>query len=357
MRNAIQKSIIQQFYGGLDPEVVKDMDQGIKGSSHVPRLTPEIAKYILSRPMHSQSKINRPLEQGHVREYETKMRNKHFAVNGDPIRFDWFGSLQDGQHRLHAVVNTGITLHDQTFRTGLDPKVFSTIDTGMLKKDKDIFAAMGVANSGLISPIIGLHRFWFGFNNSEDWKAIDPKYIALSSKKSVHGSQYLAQLFYENLNSEEKKCLQTAIRITKGYTTNLFSQGNWAGPRCLAFSILKVGITENTMAIQSFFEALTSQHPQNFSDEFPVKSLINTMKKQYNESTTSRFIFTPAMRNELLIRAWNAFATNTKMTKPEMDKANLPHIDPNVCDYTGKVPKIKLIGVVPYTHPRNKRKS
>jgi len=338
--NNLKTKNINEWMGGLEPEMMSKISSGETYDVYfVPSLTPEAARYLLNRKPHPESKLNRPLDPRHVKEYELKIKNNHFAVNGDPIRFDWFGSLQDGQHRLHAIANTGISIPNQHFVAGIDPEAFSTIDTGMVKKDKDIFYAMGVSNPTKISPMIALHRKWFGLNNPNDWKEVDEKYIALTTRASTHDAQYFAKLFYLfGLSETQKNALQEAIRITKNTSKNLIvNGGQWAGARCLAFSVLKAGNSQSSAAIQSFFNDLSNEHPQNWNPNFPVKRLINKIKSEMKLVFETKYKFDPSMRNELLIKAWNAYASNELLYQKDVEH------------YTGKVPKIKVIGAIPYT--------
>ena len=342
--NNLKTKNINNVMGGLDPKIMNKIFKGsVENEPHfISDITPEAAKYILERKPDPRSKINRPLDLRHVSEYEMKMKNGHYELNGDTFRFDWFGSLQDGQHRLHAIVNTGISLRSQIFVSGLNPEAFSTIDTGMAKKDKDIFYAMGVENPNKIAPIIALHRSWFGLNNPNNWKEVDEGYRGLTTRKSYSTSQYFAKLFYNDLSESEKRSIQEAIIITQASKNNLMSSGSqWIGATCLAFSVLKIGNQNSSLVVREFFKDVSNPYPHLFNPRFPVKKLIDKIQDEWKKSKETMYKFTPSMKNELLLRAWNAYASDKLLSKGEMD-----------ADYTDKVPKIKRIGVSPYTRKK-----
>lgn len=66
-------------------------------------ITPEIATdYLRSNT------INRKLRPATVKRYEEEMRQNSWTLTSDAIAFDDQGNLIQGQHRLHAVANTGL---------------------------------------------------------------------------------------------------------------------------------------------------------------------------------------------------------------------------------------------------------
>ena len=55
------------------------------------------------------------------------MQNGEWKLNGKSICFDWNGRLLNGQHRLSAVVRSGVPLTTLVVR-GLDPALVPTQD-------------------------------------------------------------------------------------------------------------------------------------------------------------------------------------------------------------------------------------
>jgi hypothetical protein len=63
---------------------------------------------------------HRPIKEKKVAEYMAEMRDGKWRLNGKTICFDWNGRLLNGQHRLSAVIRSGVSLTTVVVR-GLDP--------------------------------------------------------------------------------------------------------------------------------------------------------------------------------------------------------------------------------------------
>lgn len=72
---------------------------------------------------------NRPVDENHVVFLSNEMLFGRFIVNGDAIRIDREGRLIDGQHRLRAIIKSGVTMRMLVVEN-LEPEAFETIDQG-----------------------------------------------------------------------------------------------------------------------------------------------------------------------------------------------------------------------------------
>lgn len=107
------------------------------------RVTPETAQRWLTE---ANSK-NRKLSQHRVLVYANTMRQGLWRhPTGEPIIFDAANRLQDGQHRLAAQVQAGVTI-DYWVMTGASPDDFSVIDQGRSRKASDVLGMNGIPNS------------------------------------------------------------------------------------------------------------------------------------------------------------------------------------------------------------------
>lgn len=106
----------------------------------VETITPAIALEWLE-----QNPRNRPLNQRHVDKLAREMSSGHWKVNGDAIRFNG-SKLLDGQHRLAAIVKSGITIESLVIHD-LSDDVFTTIDTGKIRTASDALAMRGEINA------------------------------------------------------------------------------------------------------------------------------------------------------------------------------------------------------------------
>lgn len=100
-------------------------------------VTPEMAKAMLERV-----NKNRPVQRTRVQYWSIQLRSGRFRYLHQGIAFDWNGTLQDGQHRLRAIDETGITA-ELMISVGMDPDNFTVIDTGLSRTAAQMLGLMG----------------------------------------------------------------------------------------------------------------------------------------------------------------------------------------------------------------------
>lgn len=105
-------------------------------------VTPEMAAEWLAR-----NTGNRRLIKGHVDSLERVLERGEWSLNGETIKFGNDGRLLDGQHRLHACVNSGVGFWTWV-AYGVEPSAFDTIDTNIrTRKASDILGLHGKENT------------------------------------------------------------------------------------------------------------------------------------------------------------------------------------------------------------------
>lgn len=103
------------------------------------RVTPRVAEEWLGK-----NESNRNLRPPRVAQLVRDMRAGNFALTGDSIKFDWNGNLIDGQHRLTAVRDSGVTITIEVLVVrGLAPTVRAVIDTGARRSAGDALRMAG----------------------------------------------------------------------------------------------------------------------------------------------------------------------------------------------------------------------
>lgn len=103
-------------------------------------ITPAVAAQYLTCNL-----LNRRLRPSVVSNYADDMSENNWIENGEPIQFDWYGNLIDGQHRLSAIVQSGKTLNLWVMR-GMDPDAQKRIDSGVNRTFADQLSMRGVIN-------------------------------------------------------------------------------------------------------------------------------------------------------------------------------------------------------------------
>lgn len=113
-------------------------------------VTPDIARAWLK--LHNTH--NRPVSKNAVARYAADMvagRWRH--PTGEPLIFDSYNRLQQGQHRLHAVVQSGVTITFLVVR-GADPGDFAVIDTGLKRSAGNAIAMKGGRSANSCATIV-----------------------------------------------------------------------------------------------------------------------------------------------------------------------------------------------------------
>lgn len=102
-------------------------------------ISPELARQWLNLNIG-----NRPTSQVHVAKIERAIKDGKWKMTGDAIRFSKTGKLIDGQHRLQAILNSGMTVTCVVMRD-LDDAIFDVIDSGRSRQKSDVlFIELGL---------------------------------------------------------------------------------------------------------------------------------------------------------------------------------------------------------------------
>lgn len=116
-------------------------------------ITPRTAAHWLSM-----NGPNRGIDRKTVARYARLMSAGLWVLDGMTIKFDWNGMLLDGQHRLAAVVRSGVTVQSVVVR-GLDPASFRSMDRGRLRSVCQTLRMDGVRNgAALAAAALVLHH-------------------------------------------------------------------------------------------------------------------------------------------------------------------------------------------------------
>lgn len=97
---------------------------------------------------------NRPLNALHVDRLAKEMTNGRWKVNGDTICLNG-ERIIDGQHRLHAVIQSGITIETLVVE-GLGHDVFVTKDVGKRRTAADTLSVAGEINANRLAAALVL---------------------------------------------------------------------------------------------------------------------------------------------------------------------------------------------------------
>jgi hypothetical protein len=119
-------------------------------------ITPAIASEMLTK-----NTRNRPANDRHVKRLARQMEMGKWKINGDTICFSG-DLLIDGQHRLLAVVQSGVEI-EMFVVDGVDPGAFDTKDVGKRRSAADTLATNGEVNCrSLASAVCVVDRYMTG---------------------------------------------------------------------------------------------------------------------------------------------------------------------------------------------------
>lgn len=111
-------------------------------------ITPEVAKALLDNNTN-----NRNITKGHLAMLKSEILSGNWQYNGQPIIIGETGRLLDGQHRMTAVVETGIPIETNVMR-GIKESAFVTIDTGKVRGGSDVLSIAGSKHGTHIASAI-----------------------------------------------------------------------------------------------------------------------------------------------------------------------------------------------------------
>ncbi len=111
-------------------------------------ITPDRARQLLTLNLK-----NRPLVKSNLKGLTDIIKTGKWMLNGDAIRISRDNVLIDGQHRLQAIIDTGIPCESLVVY-GLGSEVFKTIDIGAARTMSHTLAVSGAKNNVLAAACI-----------------------------------------------------------------------------------------------------------------------------------------------------------------------------------------------------------
>ena len=117
-------------------------------------VTPEMAEQWLSR-----NPNNRNLRGQVIDSYARDMAAGSWVLNGETVKISPAGQLLDGQHRLNAVVEAGVTVPMIVVRD-IPPEVMPTVDAGAKRTYADALKIQGEENTSVLAAVTRRAVLW-----------------------------------------------------------------------------------------------------------------------------------------------------------------------------------------------------
>lgn len=111
-------------------------------------VTPELAQQWLDNNNANNRKVRGPV----VDRYAHDMSEGRWLYNGEAIQFDRNRNLMNGQHRLRAIVKSGVA-QPLLIITGLDPAAHGTLDNGSRRLPGDVLTISGFKEGRTLAAV------------------------------------------------------------------------------------------------------------------------------------------------------------------------------------------------------------
>lgn len=255
--------------------------------TRIESITPELAKKYLSL-----NKGNRNLTNKRVNFYVNQMKKGNWKLSPQGIAFDKSGNLLDGQHRLSAVVKSGITI-DFVVSRGFDRDVFKVLDTGKIRSAGDVFSIEGIKN--YTNTAAGVNKYMklkkgTGYDNNNNENNISNEDILncyYERQEMFISSHQIASEFYNKLrllNKTDAMAYISFLKIDKGYS---FSE------------------------ISNFFNELNTFSENNTLNLFRERMIRDRLSTNKLKSKIKRALF---------IKTWNSYILNKEYKVLKFDE-------------------------------------
>jgi len=258
----------------------------------VMRITPEVAQKLLD----TINTANRPIRQTHVDALAQAIDDGDWSQTHQGGAVDWDGKLQDGQHRLLAIVQSGKTVI-MPWTVGLDPKNFAKIDVGSQRVARDVAAMRGEKN---LSVLTSAARMLLNI------EMYGPEAHVRGNKAKI--SVYRVDLAVQEYGEELREAVSRAIRMRREIRIN-------ASGVAAAIYMIRQRLPEGDPRVERFLNDLETGVGLDASD--PVWMLRRLIFRSLNNS------FGASAARQLrafdvcayVIKTWNLRASGRQVTQ------------------------------------------
>ena len=237
---------------------------------------------------------NRPLNQRVIDSLSHQIKTGKWQLNGESIIISETGKVLDGQHRLHSIVNSQTSIKSVVVLGAKDDS-FLTIDTGKSRSGSNVLALEGhdyySPKAALISLLIYYKRGIFFNYAIGKINQVKKKRLPITNMELL------------NFANNHKREIQEAIDFA---VSDLSKKCKFMAVSNLAFFYYILD-KKDAQDSRQFLEKLVSG--ENLSSNSPIYILRETLLREYRSSKKSLII----SRMVYVVKAWNAFRSNTSM--------------------------------------------
>lgn len=257
------------------------MEKDIQIRSTYVEMTPELAQKYLDTQV-----LNRKLDYDWAVALAQSMEKGEWILDGNSIKMDDNGHLIDGQHRLHAVILSGMTVKMEV-KSGFPSEAINVIDTFMKPRSmSNILTIRGIKNSSTVGAGIRAYELETrGVLNGNVRYRVTPTTALDIYNSSPDVWQRCAYLAKSCSHQSKGHLLLLKSPMVCGYA---------------GYLILKKGYSFDK--VEYFFNQLCSSRE---SANIPIEKLRTVLLRNIAANKKYPQI---AIRN-MIVKAWNAYVT------------------------------------------------
>jgi hypothetical protein len=245
-------------------------------------VSPALAEKILAlNPEH-----NRPLNRALVDQYKEEIASGTWLVTHQGVALDTTPHLQDGQHRLTAIAESGES-QEMFIAVGMDPANFKVIDTGRNRKYSDVLAMRGMTDTFATGATVRLAYIYLHRNFTSTHKVTNAMVLDLLESD--------VDAFRDAMTVGRRVASQALIpRVAAGAAN---------------FLIRRVNTKRDT---QEFFDLIINgagDDGQKLRADHPAERLRYTVNKGRADGKRR----TGPEHLALIIKAWNAYSEGREL--------------------------------------------
>jgi hypothetical protein len=123
----------------------------------------------MAEEMLKKNNSNRSISNVRVKKYAGELVKDLWVLNGETIKTTKDGNVIDGQHRLLAIIKSGIPMKTyiiDDLENSDSKKLFSTVDQGKARSLSDILSCQKIKNNSRIAAISNHLKWIYNFSSS-----------------------------------------------------------------------------------------------------------------------------------------------------------------------------------------------
>lgn len=253
------------------------MATSLEPRHEVVTVTPAVAEELLKK-----NTRNRNIVETIVKDYAKAMTEGRWKFDGASIRISPDGLILDGQHRLSAILLSGVTLKMSVWYN-IEDEAQNSMDTGRKRSLADALAIDGVRDPNNVSSTTSIYAAWM--SGARGSMLVQPN-IRPQIPQLVQ--------FYKNNSA----IIEEAVVKTRTVVKHFRVQNRLLALAWCVFSQIDYDDAE------LFFEALATG--AGLSEDDSILRLRNILIKESSDATRN-FRMAPAVVLGLIFKAWNLY--------------------------------------------------